>query len=168
MPDEVVNSKPVRFRFHPLVRYFMIFLATISASYSIYFITILIPQYENVTIFFKIISVVVLYISLSTLYKHLTSLNYVIISNDNLKLGFLLKKNICIPWDKLSRMEIYKVITHYWKIIYIDEKAKSRVFKTSLAFPGIMEMLALIFEKKPDLEMNELLNQVLLYKRSKL
>jgi hypothetical protein len=168
MPDEVTITKPIRFRFHPLVRYFMILLAAIAAFYSIYFITILIPRYENATIFIKITSVAILYFSGSTLYKHLTSLNSIIISNDGIVLGFILKNNIRISWNNLIKMEIYKVITHYWKIYYTDKTGISKVFKTSLAFPGIMEILCEIQEKKPDVELNELLKQVLLYKRSRL
>lgn len=165
---EISNTfRAKRFRFHPFVRFSMILLSIIAASYSIYFIFVLIPKYQSATLFFKIISVVVLYISLSTFYKHLTSLNSVIIRDDKLELKFLLRKSIVIPWVRLSGMEIYKVITHFWKLIYIDEKGAKRIFKTALSFPGIMEILLMIQDQKPELEMNELLRQVLLYKRSK-
>jgi len=146
----------------------MILLSIIAAIYSIYFIVFLIPRYQNVTLFFKIISVVVLYISGSTLFKHLTSLNSVIIGNECLELRFLLRKRIIIPWYNFIGMEIYKVITHYWKLIYNDSKGKKRIFKTALAFPGIMNILLSIQDKKPDLELNELLRQVLIFKRSNL
>lgn len=166
MPDQRESVKPLRFRFHPIVRFFMLMLAAIAAGYSIYFIAIVIPRYGQVTIFFKIVSVVILYISLSTIFKHLTSLNSVIISQEGITLGFLLRRSITIPWHNLSKMEIYKIITHYWKLSYLDHTGIVRVFKTSLAFPGIMEILLLIQAHKPDIELNELLKQVLLYKHS--
>jgi hypothetical protein len=65
-------------------------------------------------------------------------------------------------------MEIYKVITHYWKIEYINSKGDKKIFRTSLAFPGIMNAITKIQDNKPDIELNELLKQVLLYKRSKI
>lgn len=160
------SIKPKRYRFHPFVRFSMIALSLIAASYSIYFIFILIPRYQNVTMFFKIASVLVLYVSLNTLYKHLTSLNSVIITDDKLELRFLLKKTIVIDWRNLKRMEIYKVITHFWKLTYVDKNGTEKIFRTALAFPGIVDILMTIQERKPDLELNELLSQVLLYKRS--
>lgn len=166
MPEQTESVKPLRFRFHPLVRMFMLMLGVIAAGYSTYFIVILIPRYGQVTVFFKIVSSVVLYVSLSTVYKHLTSLNSVIISQDGIALGFLLRKRIVIPWHNLVKMEIYKTITHYWKLSYLDHKGVVRIFKTSLAFPGIMEILLLIQAHKPDIELNHLLKQVLLYKNS--
>lgn len=165
-PDHQPATKPMLYRFHPLVRFSMILLSMIAAGYGIYFIFILIPRYHDVTSFFKIVSVVVLYVALHTLYKHLTSLNSVIIRDDRLELGFLLRKKIIIPWTKLIEMKIYKAITHFWKITYKNDDNKVKSFKTSLAFPGIMDILLMIQDKKPDVEMNELLSQVLKYKRT--
>ncbi len=170
MQDEIViepqkTPRAVRYRFHPLVRFFMIALGLITAGYSIYFITILIPHTANYTIFFKIISVVVLYIACNTTYNHLTGLNSVIIYEDRLELRFLLRRTISLTWDNLIGMEIYKVITHYWKLTYIDKKGNKRIFKTSLAFPGIINILLTIQDIKPDIELNDLLRQVLLFKR---
>ncbi|MFO7660662.1 MAG: hypothetical protein R6V77_07095 [Candidatus Cloacimonadaceae bacterium] len=165
-PDKQPTTKPKLYRFHPLVRFSMILLSMIAAGYSIYFIFFLIPRYQDVTAFVKIASVVVLYVALNTLYKHLTSLNSVIIRDDRLELSFLLKKKIVIPWFKLTGMQIYKVITHFWKITYKDDNDVVKTFKTSLAFPGIMDILLKIQDQKPDIEMNELLSQVLQYKRT--
>lgn len=161
--SQVFNAK--RYRFHPLVRFFMLFLGALTAAYSIYFIAILIPHTANLTIFFKIVSVVVLYVSLSTMYTHLAGLNSVYVMQDRLELRFLLRKRIVVTWDKLIKMDIYKVITHYWKLEYIDNKGNKRIFKTSLAFPGIINLLIDIQDRKPDVELNELLKQVLLYRR---
>lgn len=133
-----------------------------------FFIIVLIPRYESATLFFKIASVIVLYVSSQTLFKHLTSLNSVIIDKDKIELRFLVRKMITIDWDNLTGMEIYKIITHFWKLTYLDNHGKKRIFKTSLAFPGIMDILISIQNHKPELEMNELLKQVLLYKRSRL
>jgi hypothetical protein len=146
----------------------MMSLSLIAGAYSVFFIIVLIPRYESATLFFKIASVIVLYVSSQTLYKHLTSLNSVIISVDKIELSFLVRKTIVINWDNLTGMEIYKFITHYWKLTYLDKNGEKRIFKTSLAFPGIMDILISIQNHKPDLEMNELLTQVLLYKRSRL
>ena len=157
-----------RFRFHPLVRYLMIVLSFTALVYSVYFILVLIPRYGDVSLFMKATSVLILYVAGNTLYKHLFTLNSVEISSTGLQLGFILRKRIFISWDRLLRMDIYKVITHFWKVVYQDEQGNKREFKTSLAFPGIMEILSAINEFKPDLEMNELLTGVLNYKRTKL
>jgi hypothetical protein len=142
----------------------MLLLSGVTAGYCFYFIVVLIPRYGQVTFFFKILTVLILYISLATIHKHLTSLNSVIISQEGITLGFLLRSKLIIPWHNLRKMEIYKVITHYWKLSYIDANGLLKIYKTSLAFPGIMEILLLIQAHKPDIELNELLRQVLLYK----
>lgn len=165
-PPEPERQISTRYRFHPFVRFFMLLLASVTAAYSIYFIFVLIPRYQSATMFFKILSVVILYFSLRTIYKHLTSLNSVIISKDNLQLRFLLRKNITIPWQDILEMEIYKIITHYWKLVYLDTKGINRIFKTSLAYPGIINILMSIQDKNPNIKMNELLSQVLVYKRT--
>jgi hypothetical protein len=170
MPEDLEKETPnnqdriLRFRFHPVVRALMIFLSSIALGYSIYFIVFLIPNIAGVTNFFKIVTVVVLYVSGSTLYKHLTSLNSIRMSNESLEFTFLLRRKITIPWDKLIRMEIYKVVVHYWKITYMDQYGNKKQFKTSLAFPGIMNALLHIYKMKSDIEMNELLQKVLEYK----
>jgi len=167
VPQQLNSSEvlPARYRFHPLVRWFMLLLSSVTAIYTLWFIIVLIPRVGHVSYIFKILSVIILYIAVNTLYKHLTALNTVIIRPDKLELHFLLRRNIFIPWDRLMKMDIYKVITHYWKIYYTDEQDKQHLFKTSLAFPGIMNILLNIQDRKPDLAMNELLTNVLAYKR---
>jgi hypothetical protein len=154
-----------RYRFHPLVRFPMLAMSAIALGYSIYFIGIIIPRIGEVTIFFKIVTVIILYVSLSTLIKHLTSLNSIIIRHDSLELRFLMRKRILIPWQAMQKMEIYKVITHYWRITYLDASGKQRIFKTSLAFPSIMQVLLSIQDHYPQLAMNDMLKSVLDYKR---
>jgi len=144
----------------------MLLLSSIVAGYCVYFIVYLIPRIQNVTMFLKIVTIVVLYVSISAIIKHLTSLNSVLIKDDSMELGFLLRTTIHIEWQKLIRMDIYKVITHYWKISYLDEINQNRIFKTSLAFPGIIQILLLIQDHKPEVEMNDLLRNVLIYKRN--
>jgi hypothetical protein len=171
MPDTIEKQEslqPVKFSFNPLVRWFMLALATVVALYSLYFIISVIPRVPGATLFVKTLSVLVLYLSLNAIYKHLTSLNRVVIGSDKLILSFLLRRTIRIPWDQLLGMEIYKVITHYWKLDFLDEQSKRKTFRTSLAFPGIMTILILIQQRKPDLKLNPLLEQVLLYKKQKL
>jgi len=90
------------------------------------------------------------------------------VNNDEIILGFILRKKIVIPWQNLVGMEIFKVITHYLKVIYIDNRNVRKVFKTSLAFPGIINLLLMIQDNKPDVELNELLKQVLIFKRTQL
>jgi len=164
--DDTLDQKPVRYRFHPAVRYFILALAALTAFYSAYFIIILIPSIQKFTIAFKLISIITLYVSLNSIYKHLTSLNSVIISKDSLELRFLLRKRIIIPWSSLIKMDIYKVITHYWKVIYRNNQGDTKTFKTSLAFPGIVQILLSIQDHKPDVELNDLLSKVLQFKRN--
>jgi hypothetical protein len=161
-------GKPIRFRFHPLARWSMLTLAFVTACYCLHFMIVIIPQSENATIFVKALAIIILTISINTIYKHLTSLNSVIISQDSLVLKFLLRKTIMISWNNLVQMDIYKAISHYWKIKYLDSRGDSKIFNTSLAYPGIMTILSIIQERKPDIELNLLLKQVLLYNKQKL
>lgn len=159
------SRKPTRYRFHPFVRFSILLLASIVTIYCIYFIVILIPKNSNSTLFSKLVSILVLYVALNSIYRHLTGLNSVIIFADKIKFNFVIKRSISISWQEIISMQIYKKITHFWKIEYIDKKGAKNELITSLAFPGIMEILDKILEYKPDLEMNELLRQVIIYKQ---
>jgi hypothetical protein len=170
MPDEIIipeplDREPVSYKFLPTVRYFTLAIAALTVFYSLYFIIMIIPRIVNSAIIFKILSIFMLYFSASTLYKHLTGLNIVTITNDALILRFILKKRITIPWSNLKRMEIYRAITHYWKIVYIDNTGVEKTYKTSLSFPGVVQILFNVLEHKPDLEMNDLLSKVLQFKK---
>jgi hypothetical protein len=160
------KSHGIIYRFHPAVRIFMLFIASLTGIYTAYFMFIMIPTAPTGSIFFKILSVVILYVSGTTVYTHLTALNAVVIRADSLEFRYLLKRNILIPWNRLQKIEIFKVITHYWRTTYTDDKGATKTYKTSLAFPSVMQILMNIQDHCPELEMNELLKQVLIYKRT--
>lgn len=153
----------------------MLAIATVTGGYTLYFIIFAIPALNpdlmmfksvSIAIFFKIVSVIILYVSVSTIITHTTALNAVVIRPESLEFRFLVKKNIVIPWDRLQKMEIFKVITHYWRTTYTDHKGETKTYKTSLAFPSVMKILLSIQDHHPNLEMNDMLKQVLLYKRT--
>ncbi len=171
MQNEKINHQeitPTRYRFHPLVRIPMLTVGFLAIALSLYFIFFLIPRYQNVSLFFKLVSVFVLYVALSSVYRHLSSLNTILILPDVLQLNFLLRRTIIIPWERLLGMEIGKNLTHWWKIHYVDDKGIRQVFRTSLAFPGIVSVLLKIQDICPDIELNDLLRNVLLYKRKQM
>lgn len=170
--DKEISSQPAeqfkakRYRFHPLVRFLMLAIASLTFCLSLYFIFLIIPRYSPVSLFFKILIIIILFISGNTVYKHLTALNSVIIREERLELTFLLRKRIVIPWENLVGMEIYKSVKHYWRLKYKDDKGNIKQITTALAFPGIWDILLTIQDRKPDLELNDLLAQVLRYRRN--
>ncbi len=168
-PYELNSSlakRPIRYRFHPLIRFPMLAISLAASAYILYVMIFLIPRVQDPPFWIRAVSVIVLYVALNSLYRHLTALNSVIIRVDKLELRFLLRRAIFIPWENLHRMEIFKLITHHWKIVYSNYQGRQKIFKTSLAFPGIWDILVSIQNHKPEIELNELLKQVLLYKRS--
>jgi len=154
---------PVRYRFHPLIRWVMILFTGMIVAYTGYF---LVRWVNSATpMFFKITPLVILYIGLDSLFRHLTSLNQVIFTEECLWLRFVLKPSIPIPWESLKSMRLQKRITYYLYIEYTDLKGRDKIYKTPASFPKMTEILFNIADLAPGISMNKELENMIVYLR---
>lgn len=165
MNKETQITLPSFYRFHPVQRYLMIVLSLLTASYSIYFMARYIQA--DTPILFKIIPTVITFIALDHLLKHLTTLNTVYFHDDYLALGFLAKRNLLIPYDKIESIVLSRVITYYVYITYQDEKGQRQSLKVNASFPKILEIMLLIYDMSPNLKIDEKLVKMLQYVRKR-
>lgn len=168
MPRQIeINSirdrMPVSYRFHPLLRWIMILFTALIVGYTVYFLV----RWVNAEtpLFFKVTPLVILYIGLDSLLRHLTSLNRVIFTPECLWLRFIIKPAIPIPWENIKTMRLQKRITYYLYIGYRDLKGKDKVYKTPASFPKMMEILFNIADLAPQVEMNDELQNMIIYLR---
>jgi hypothetical protein len=80
------------------------------------------------TIFGKTLPWFIGFIALDSTLRKVTSLNSVLFDIDHLRLGFIAKKPIIIPYDKISALNLKRKITYYLEIQYTDDKGKMRQY----------------------------------------
>ena len=130
---------PVLYRYNPFARYFLIGLTFLILIYCLYFIL----RFTNSdTHFFgKTLPWFIGFIALDSTLRKVTSLNSVLFDIDHLRLGFIAKKPIIIPYDKISALNLKRKITYYLEIQYTDDKGKMRQYTTPASFPHILEII---------------------------
>ncbi len=155
----VRDSMPVRYRVHPYKRIFGIALNTVVviAALNLMFTRVNLDSSN----FIKIAPLVILYIGIDSLMRHLTGLNEVIFTPECLWLRFVLKKGIPIPWESIKSMQLQKRITYYVYIGYIDLKGKQQVYKTTASFPKMIEIMFNIADLAPHVVMNDELKKMI-------
>lgn len=150
---------PVRYRVHPLQRYIGIGFTLLIIAYVLYFLITKINL--DTPNFFKITSLVILYIGIDSFIRHVTTLNELIFTQECLWLRFVLKKSIPIPWENIKSLQLQKRITYYVYLGYMDEKGKLQVFKTAASFPKMIEILYNISDLTSEIAMNDELSKMI-------
>ena len=155
----VRDHMPVRYRVHPLRRLFGVAINTvlIIAALNLMLTRVNLDSPNLI----KITLLVILYIGIDSLMRHLTSLNEVIFTPECLWLRFVLKKGIPIPWENIKTLVLQKRITYYVYIGYIDLKGKKQVYKTPASFPKMIEILFNIADLAPHIAMNDELKKMI-------
>jgi hypothetical protein len=168
MPQQVKvelirDRMPVSYRVHPLIRFSMIGVSTLIGAYALYFLFTYV--YVGSPWLVRFLPIMILFVALDSVLRHVTSLNSVIFTPECLWLRFLLKPSLAIPWDKITSMEFRKFLTYYVYIGYIDGKGNKRVFKTNASFPKMLEVMYNIADLAPTLVMDEKLDKMIAYLR---
>ncbi len=162
MPDEVKGQDfPLIFRFPWYVRSFLILIAGVTAAYSLYFLTF--HVYSDMPIFFKLLPTMILYISLDTVYRHLTSLNKVIFTADTLELVYIARKRLVLPYSNITNIVLKKKITYYVQIHYLDLDGNQKVYQGNASFPKMLTILLKVYELCPNLELEDKMRDALEY-----
>lgn len=149
--ESITDKLPVRYRIHHLARVTMIVFALAIIGYSIYFLFSFVRG--DTPLFYKIIPLVICFVGVDSLLRHLFTLNSITFYEDHLTMGYLAKPGLQIPYDSMVSMELRKQITFYLFLTYKDEKGVVTEFKIKGSFPKVLEIILGLYELIPGLSL---------------
>ncbi len=156
--ESVRGAMPVRYRVPVLTRVLGILAHSLISGYCIFVLFFII---RNSTPFLmKFLPLVVLFISLDSLFKHFTTLNSVIFTPECLWFRYLLLPSVPIEYDRISAMELRKVITYYMFLEFTDRRGRKRTLKSPASFPKMMEIMYNIADLAPQAKLNDELDKM--------
>ncbi len=170
MPHEINTALirdrlPVKYRFNPAFRMFMLIVSSITALYSLYFLIAIVDA--TAPTLFKILPVVILFVAIDALLKHTTSLNQLVFDHNAMLLKFVLRRTITIPYQDITELSFKKPFSVNLYITYTDAKGQKRVFRTNGSFPKLPEIMLNVFELAPNVTIDESLKGALKVLRSR-
>ena len=160
----IKHRLPVRYRFSPVVRIFMLSLSTLICAYSLYFLIRFVKA--DTPTFFKMLPLVIMFVALDSIFRQTTSLNSVLFLSDRIKLSYLLKPSIEIPYSEIVSMKLERRITFYFLLAYNDSKGIKKQFKTAASFPKMLEIILNIADLSPQVQLNEFMTKAVEHLRS--
>ncbi|MDD3464345.1 MAG: hypothetical protein PHH07_02550 [Candidatus Cloacimonetes bacterium] len=163
MPRELnINSvrgrMPVRYRVPVLSRVLGIVAHIFISGYCIFVLFSVIRATSPFLM--KVLPLLVLFVSLDALFRHFTTLNSVIFTPECLWFRYLLLPSVPIEYEKISSMELRKVITYYMFLEFTDRRGKTRVLKSPASFPKMMEIMYNIADLAPQARLNDELDKM--------
>ncbi len=127
------------YRYHQGVKWFMLLISFLMMVYSIYFMLNFVQA--ETPLFFKIVPLVIGFVGLDSILRKTTSLNSITFMPDHLRLGYIAKRKIIIPYDNIRSIDLVKKITIYIALSYQDEKGAVRQLRTPASFPHTLEII---------------------------
>ncbi|PKN78236.1 MAG: hypothetical protein CVU48_08865 [Candidatus Cloacimonetes bacterium HGW-Cloacimonetes-1] len=163
---ELIRDRlPVKYRFNPAFRIFMLIVSSVTAFYSLYFLIAIVDATAPTV--FKILPVVILFVAVDALLKHTTSLNQLVFDHNAMLLKFILRPTIRIPYPEITELSFRKPFSVNLYITYNDAKGQKRVFRTNGSFPKLPEIMLNIFELAPNVTIDETLKGALTVLRTR-
>ncbi|HRY83468.1 MAG TPA: hypothetical protein P5533_02420 [Candidatus Cloacimonadota bacterium] len=150
--ESIKDKIPVRYRIHLVARLTMIAFALAIAGYSIFFLFSFVRA--DTPLFYKILPLVICFVGVDSLLKHLLTLNSITFYEDHLRMGYLAKAGLDIPYQNMISMELNKKITFYLHLTYRDEKGETNLFRVKGSFPKILEIILGLYELVPQLTLD--------------
>lgn len=139
----------------------MIAITLTLAIYSVYFLTRYVNQ--DTPLIAKLIPIMILFVALNSLVRHVTSLNSLIFAPECLWLRFILKPSIAIEYKNIESLKLQRTLMYYLFLTYRDSKGNKRVYKTSAGFPKMLEIMYNIAEMSPQIVLDDHLAKVIGY-----
>lgn len=152
---------PITYRYHQVSRWFMILISFMIVVYCIYFML----HFVNIEtpFFFKLLPLAICFIGLDSVLRKVTSLNSITFLPHDLKLGYIAKRNIVIPYDNIQSLDLNKKITFYMQMTYLNEKGEVKKLNTPASFPHILEIMFNLAEMATQAVIPETMQGVLDY-----
>lgn len=157
--ESVRGRMPVRYRVPVLRRVLGIVTHLAISGYSVFILFTIVKADSPFLI--RVLPLVLLFISLDALFRHFTTLNSVIFTSECLWFRYLLLPSVPIEYDKISNMELRRVIAFYMFLEFTDQRGKRRVLKNPASFPKMMEIMYNIADLAPQVRMNEELEKMI-------
>lgn len=162
--ESIRHKLPVRYRYTPAVRTFMLVLSSLILGYSLFFLIRYVRA--ETPLFFKLLPLIIMFVALDSVFRQISSLNSVCFFEDHIRFSYLAKRKVEIAYTRIISMELVKSITYYLKIVYNDESGKERTFRTPASFPKILEIILNIADLSPNIKLNEMLAKAVEHLRS--
>jgi hypothetical protein len=151
--NSVKDRMPVRYRVPAISRVMGIVAHILISGYCVFVLFRFVNS--NSSLWIKLLPLVVLFISLDNLFRHLTTLNSVIFTPECLWFRYILMPSVAIPYESISAIELRKIITYYVFLTFTDSRGKTRVLKSPASFPRMIEILYNISELAPQAVLND-------------
>jgi hypothetical protein len=152
---------PVVYRYHQGFRWFMILISMMMVIYSLYFLLSFV--HSDTPMFYKILPLIICFVGLDSILRKVTSLNSITFMQDQIKLGFIAKKDIVIPYDSIQSIDLLRKITYYTQISYRNSTGVLRQLNTPASFPHILEIILNLADLAPHAAIPDKLQGVLDY-----
>lgn len=164
MPTElnirtVRDNMPVRYRYNPVSKGISVLTHFLISGYCLYVLVVHVTAQS--AWWMKYLPLVVLFVSLDSLVRHVTTLNSVIFTPECVWFRYILKPPNPIEYDRLISLELKKVITYYVFVVFTDRKGAKRIIKVPASFPKMIEILYNIADLSPQIIMNEELDKMI-------
>ncbi len=158
-------QQPIHFRYSPLLRGIMIIFAGLVSVYSLYFLIVVVNA--DTPLFFKLLPLIIMFVSLNSALKHLTALNCVSFLEDRIRYSYITKRKVEIKYSDVLYMELRKQITYTVQIRYRNEKGEEKLFITPASFPRTLEIMLIIADLCPNIKLSDKLSNAVENLRTK-
>jgi len=163
--NEKAPLQPIHYRYPPLLRGFMLLFAALVAIYTIYFLFAVVNA--DTPLVFKLLPLIILFVSFNSCLNHLTTLNCVSFMPDRIVFSYLLKKQVQIRYQDVLYMELRKQMRYYLNIKYRDESGAEKLFLAPATFPKTLEIMLVIADLCPNIKLSDKLSGAIDNLRSK-
>lgn len=152
-----MNKEEYIFKFPSFLRIFSIIFAILALVWSVYYIIFEIN--EATQLFKKISPFIVIFLVVNVLYKNLFGVNSIHIHEKYLQIKFILRKNICINWNIIKKLE-FSIKLHKLIILTYNENDNEKRVIIPRGIRDIISALNLIAERSPNLELDDFMKTV--------
>jgi len=142
----------------------MLGFAALVLVYTLFFLVKVVNG--NMPLFFKILPLIILFVSLDSILRQTTSLNCVLFGPDYIRFSYLVKRKLEIPYTSIIQLDLEKRLTYYLQLRYHDANGVEQTFKTPASFPKILEIILNLADLSPQVKLNGMLSKAVEHLRS--
>jgi len=150
---------PRSYRFNAFIRWFTLIFATAAIVYSVWLIFNKIEADSSKLV--KIVPFLIIFFASNSLMRNLFSLNTIVFKKNEIVFRFLARKSVRISWKSIRKMELEDARHKMIKISFEADDGKDKIFRFSLSFPKMLEIINGIAEMSPQTEFDQFLQNVI-------
>ena len=150
---------PRSYRFNAFIRWFTLIFAAAAIVYSVWLIFNKIEADSSKLV--KIVPFLIIFFASNSLMRNLFSLNTIVFKENEIVFRFLARKSVRISWKSIRKMELEDARHKMIKISFEADDGKNKIFRFSLSFPKMLEIINGIAEMSPQAEYDQFLQNVI-------